>query len=233
MPMDPRSDRRSSMRRTQRRLVVAACAAALAAGLVTLASAEDVAKPGTEVPPPWFTAALEEMKTTKGPGVVIVMPATKDARETLRAQLEALVKDAHVPAQIHLLEASYVVVDGKWVQAKDGENVVVFGGDGKRVAGGNVTFTQAAFVDGIRPLLRQGSVFADRVKAARTPELEKALADLASADENKAGAAVERVASDFATFGPALIDVYEREKPGSVLQARVTWAISRAFGRRR
>ena len=76
------------------------------------------------------------MKATKSPGIAIVLPADKDVRATLLGQLQLLLQAPSFDAQLHLVEAVYVVDAGNHSGAKEGETLVLLDSDGKRVAGG-------------------------------------------------------------------------------------------------
>jgi hypothetical protein len=218
----------------RREFVAAAAAAILVYGLDRFAAGGDDADATKKDagPPQWWKDALAEMKATKSPGVAIVLPEGKDAREALRAGVEGVLRFPQLTTQIHLVEAVWVVADAKLAQAREGETAVLLDADGKRVDGAVVKFDAVDFPASVRPLLRGGERFAARVQAARTKEFEKALSDLADHEPVKYEAAVERMASNFAAFGPAVIGAWEGEKPGSDLQQRLSWVLSRVFARR-
>jgi hypothetical protein len=217
----------------RREFLGAVAAAVLVHGLDRLALGGEEAKAAEpEAPPPWFTAALAEMKATKSPGVAIVLPADKDARAALLAELQQLLRTPSFDAQVHLVEAIYVVVAGLHAGAKEGETLVLLDAGGKRVSASTTKVTAADFARTVRPLLRDGDGFATRAKAARTPEFEKALAELLGKDTAKSGAAAERLASDFAAIGPAVLAAHEAEADAEA-KPRIAYVISRAFARRR
>jgi len=217
----------------RREFLGALAAAVLVHGLDRIALGGEEAKAAdAEAPPAWFKDALAEMKATKSPGVAIVLPADKDARAALLAELQALLQNPSFNAQVHLVEAIYVVVAGLHAGAKEGETLVLLDADGKRVAASTTKVTAADFAKTVRPLLRDGDRLATRAKAARTPEFEKALAALLGKDLAKSGAAAESLASDFVAMGPAVLAAHEAEKEEEAKQ-RLAYVISRAFARRR
>lgn len=218
----------------RRQFLTAVAAAAVVYGLDRFSlGGDDPAAPKTDEPPQWFKDAVAEMKATKSPAIAIVLPAEKAARETLRAAIEDLLRDAELESQIHLLEAVYVVVEGRHVGAKSGETAVLLDADGKRVKGAAVTFTLREFAATVRPLLRDDDSLAKRAKAARTSEFEKLAAGVSPTDEEKVEAAVEALAAKFSTVGPAVIEAYESAKPGSGQASSFATVIRRAFVRRR
>jgi hypothetical protein len=193
---------------------------------------DEKAAPKAEAPPKWFKDALAEMKATKSPGVAIVLPDGKDARATLLAELQTLLRQPTIEAQTHLVEAVYVVALGVHAGAKADETLVLLDADGKRVAGSTAKLTAATFAASVRPLLRDGDRFATRAKAARTPEVEKLLDALDDEDAEKVNKAVERLTLEFTAAGPAIIAACEASTDADV-RGRLVQVIIRAFGRRR
>lgn len=218
----------------RRREFLGALAAATAIyGLERFALGGDEATaPKAEAPPQWWKDALAEMKATKSPGVAIVLPDAKDARAALLAELQTLLREPSPDAQVHLVEAVYVVVDAARADAKKDETLVLLDSDGKRVAGSTSKLSAAKFAEIVRPLLRDDDRLAKRAKAARTPEVEKLIASLGGDDAEKIDAAVGRLAEIFAAAAPAVIESYESLPLGDV-KTRLTWVIGRAFARRR
>lgn len=216
----------------RRELLGVLAAAVLVHGLDRLALGGDETKAAdAEAPPQWFKDALAEMKATKSPGVAIVMPADKDARAALLAELQSLLQNSSFDAQMHLVEAVYVVAAGVHAGAKQSETLVLLDADGKRVSGSTTKVTAADFAKTVRPLLRDGDRLATRAKAARTPDVEKLLAALSEKDVEKANAAMQRLSTDFTTACPAILAAYESEQ-NEAAKARLTNLISWAFNRR-
>lgn len=217
----------------RRELLGVLAAAVLVHGLHPIALGGDDAKEKKDDgPPPWFTDALAEMKATRSPGVAIVLPAEKDARATLLAELQQLLREPSFDAQAHLVEAVYVVVAGVHAGAREGETLVLLDADGKRVAGSTTTLTARDFAKTVRPLLRDDGRLATRAKAARTPDVEKLLDAIAGKDVEKANDAVARLHANFAAAGPAVLAAYEATKDGEA-NGRLAGVIAAAFARRR
>ena len=208
-------------------------AAALIHGLDRIAlGGDDPKEKADDAPPQWWKDALAEMKSTKSPGVAIVLPAAKEASAALLGELQTLLREASFDAQVHLVEAVYVVVAGVHAEAKEGETLVLLESDGKRAAASTTKVTAADFAKAVRPLLRNGDRLATRAKAARTPEFEKLLDEFQGKDQDKAWLAAGRIVTEFATTGAALLAAYEAET-GADAKSRLGLLIHRAFARRR
>ena len=217
----------------RRELLGVLAAAAFVYGLDRLAHGGDDAKEkADDAPPQWFTDALAEMKAATSPGVAFVLPAGREARTALLLEIQTLLREASFDAQVHLVEAVYVVVAGVHAGAKEGETLVLLDADGKRVGGSTAKFVAADFARTIHPLLRNGDRLATRAKAARTPEVERLLSELTGDDAKKTAAAGKRLVEDFAAAGPAVIAAFEATTVSDEAM-RLTSVIHSVFARRR
>jgi hypothetical protein len=183
-------------------------------------------------PPKWFRDALAEMKATRRLGVAIVLPDSKESRETLLREIEELLREPGEDDRVHLVEAIYVVVDGKRVDAQADENVVVLDADGKRIAGGLVRFHRRAFATTIEPLLREGDRFSAQVKTARTRDFDAAEAKLAADDSRTVEEATGRLVAAFPTVGAAVIADFESSRVPEETRKRLGRVIALAYANR-
>jgi hypothetical protein len=185
-------------------------AGALVLGFPWLASGED-AKPEA------WTQALEAMKKRKCPGVAIVVPEGADDRKKLGAALERIAKasnawDAMPALAPLLLEAVWVCVPAKTVEAKDGETVVLVDSEGKRVAGAKIDLSDDAKVEkDLADLLHGEERLAKRAKEQRTKEVEAALAKVAGNDD---GTGIQYLAQHLDAAIAAIIEAIDAAKGG-------------------
>jgi hypothetical protein len=183
-------------------------------------------------PPSWFRDALAEMKATRRLGVAIVLPDSKKSRETLLREIEELLREPGADDRVHLVEAIYVVVEGKLVDARTDENVVVLDADGKRIAGGLARFHRSAFATTIEPLLREGDRFSAQVKMARTRDFDHAEAELAAEDSRTVEEATGRLVAAFSTVGAAVIADFESSRVPAETRKRLGRVILLAYEHR-
>jgi len=169
-----------------------------------------------------LTAARRHMKTNGRPGIAIVVPDDPAARAALAKQLTQVfpLTQPHgsLPAGADvLLEAVWVCVSAKDVDAQTGETLVLLTPEGKRSAGAQADFAQAASVHAAAEKLLAAGRSARTKREAEPQEIADALKKVQ--DPNTYWEGVQALQPHFAAVASAVIHARLTTKDPEVRQA--------------
>lgn len=167
-------------------------------------------------------AARRHMKANGRPGIAIVVPDDPAARATLGEQLAQVfpLTQPHggLPAGAEvLLEAVWVCASAKDVDAQTGETLVLLTPEGKRSAGAQADFAQAASVHAAAEKLLAAGRSARAKREAEPQQIADALKQVADPDTYWDG--VQALQPQFATVASAVIHARLSTKDPETRQA--------------
>jgi hypothetical protein len=168
--------RETIMPTTRRDFLRASATGALVLGLPL--TGREFQEEGSKPP---LVQARERMKELSAFGVAILLPESKDQCAKIGATLASMVHFASpFEVQTTLLEAVYVCVPSGAVETRAGETLVLLDPRGHRVHGARADLTsKATLLKSLRSLLDDDERRDQRVKAAESAALRRALSALA------------------------------------------------------